>query len=217
MSRVLLLDFDGVFIRNRKISSYVGTQCTRLLAHKKNLNMKQARKINSHLYPLYGHTSFILSKEYGIDCSIKDFNDIVYHEYINYKHIHNMITVNDVEYADQLVSKIVSKHDNVFIFTNAVDTWCMEVLRMLHIQDCIPRSHILSSDLLPVLKPDHKAYDKVDRMLEIFQPNAKQRIFVDDQLANIDPIINKTNWTGIYYPPMQTLDYLEKQICQNLK
>lgn len=214
----LLLDFDGVIIRNKKISSYVAHQCTRLLADYGGLTMQRAKVLNDKLYPVYGHTSYILEKDLNIPCSIKAFNKAIYSSYINYDQVKKMISKDDREYAQEFrkIIRDAEIKENVFIFTNANDIWCMYILMQLDILDLIPRSNVLSSNVLKSLKPSKIAYDAAAFYVDCFAKHEakNQIVFVDDQAKNIEPIQNDPKWNEsfAYSGSDASLEFLKKHL-----
>lgn len=216
----LLLDFDGVIMRNPRVNRYVATTCTRFLARRADLSFHQAAKINQEKYPIYGHTSQILVRDFKIPCSITSFNEGVYAELIDYGLIKRMITPEDRAYVRTLYDMLFYMHTPVFsqdrtlIFTNAMDTWCKEILPMLGMPSNA-FGHILASNThtdVKLLKPEVTAYTEADRQTQQVIPHMQRVVFIDDQLHNVNPTILPVHWKGIHYPHHMTLFELSKQL-----
>lgn len=216
----LLLDFDGVIMRNPNVNRYVSTTCTRFLARRADLSFHQAAEINREKYPIYGHTSQILVRDFKIPCSITSFNEGVYAELIDYGLIKRMITAEDRAYVRTLYDMLFYMHTPVFsqdrtlIFTNAMDIWCKEVLLMLGMPSNA-FGPILASNThtdTKLLKPEVAAYKEADIQTRWVVPEMQRVIFVDDQLHNVNPTILPSHWKGVHYPDAMTLFQLSEQL-----
>lgn len=209
--RALLLDFDGVVLRNHKIHRYVGNVCTRVLSQKAKLDYATAKDVNSRWYPIYGHSSFIIDKKYGIPCSVKEFNDLVYEKYMDFDLVQQMLSPQDIVYAHQFADVIdTCAPDTTFLFSNANDRWCANLMSMLGIQGAIPTSRYLCSDNLEALKPSNKSYSNAENHVRRAFPDVTQFVGVDDQAKNVRGMCKRRDWIGIYYTPSWTPNDLKE-------
>lgn len=211
--RALLLDFDGVVLRNQKVKKYVEHCCTKLLSHKVNIPYKTARQVNQQLYPVYGHTSFIINRDYNVPCSMEQFNDTIYNEYINYKYIEKLLSFEDVAYAKQF-ERLVStwNPDTVFIFSNATDVWCANILLMVGLGGLIPGTNMLCSNLLKALKPSYNAYAEAESQARLLIPTLSSFVFVDDHANNLLPVKDFAHWHTFHYTADNTPESLHKYL-----
>lgn len=200
----LLLDFDGVMVRNTKVQKHVSQSCVRLLANKSGLTLRQASRMNKQLYPLYGHSSFILQRNYKIDCGIEEFNHLVYNEYIDYAKVKRLLTSDDTAYAAEM-ARIIHRWgpEKTFIFSNAVDVWCENLLLMMGVSDVIPPQNIMCSNHLRALKPSPSAYAEAEFRVGLIMPELVSGCytFVDDHAQNILAVKHRPRWIPYYYPP----------------
>lgn len=218
----LLLDFDGVIIRNHRVQRYVGNTCTRYLAREAGIRFPEAARINRIKYPKYGHSSYILSYDYKVPCSIAAFNVGVYKHLIDPSVVQRLLTPEDRTYALSLLN-MLRKHgwmpDSTFIFTNAMDSWCLDVLNLLNLDLKAFTNHgILSSNALGALKPTPHAYKEAEFLVSSLLPNADHFVFVDDHEGNlVIPKSSKTKWYGIHYPANMQLEQLSEEMSKKLR
>ena len=83
----LLLDVDGVIVRDRLLFAHVKHNATRYV-EKKLPDCKDPAAVNRTLYLAHGHTARGLQNSFGIDAS--DFNDFVYDKSLM-AHLHEVL------------------------------------------------------------------------------------------------------------------------------
>lgn len=183
-----LLDFDGVIVRNPRVSAHVSRACVRYMAKKASISIDKARDLNRTWYPELGHSSRVLQERLGIPCTVQEFNDAVYTEFIEYDQIKYMLVATDFLHANALIGK---GHDCA-IFSNAPSTWCRRMLGMLQV-DHEPRLVIGSDTIGHVLKPSMVAYGRVEKLI-----GGKPGVFVDDDLQNVTSA-TRLGWNAVYF------------------
>jgi phosphoglycolate phosphatase-like HAD superfamily hydrolase len=222
--RVLLLDFDGVLLRNPHVNRYVGNACTRWLADRTRQSYAQARKANK----AHGHTSIVLQKVYKIPCSVEVFNQEVYKRYLSSEVMSRLLARNadaDKKEAGRWVERIIQPWqqthgpNSVFVFSNAPTAWCKTLMRALGTRDAIPDACYMGSNTLGALKPYWQAYLRATEAVKQLCPDARHIVFVDDHIPNLTPIhMNptllsaNTRWEAIHYPAHHDVVALESTL-----
>lgn len=221
LQRALLLDFDGVVVKNKRVQNYVGHACTQFFAKKTGLSYNKAKKLNQQLYPLYGHSSLALQKKLNIPCSIQDFNKGVYCDLIDYAVVKRLLCRDDFTYARALATLVGSFYDpcQTYIFSNAPDVWCIFLLRTLGIEYLVTeKKGFLCSNTFNCIKPMPEMYARAAAATQLRQPNLQHIMFVDDSLINFAPIMNESQWSTVHYLPGKgaNLDQLKNSLMYEL-
>lgn len=204
LKKVVLVDFDGVVLRNKiadvqvakRASIYTWRKINSIKSHNhKLISPKQAEDICYNLYKGYGHTLTGL-KHIGIpNCHMKDYNKLVY-DTIDYDKIRCFN--NDFDDLRVLINYCIEHHHEIYFFSNAPYRWMLKILKdhpdiLSHIDDL---RHVLkiNEDDETFLKPYSHIYDKINS--HFFKDNI---IFIDDNIGNIRPIIDNIAWTNILF------------------
>ena len=183
MNRTLLLDIDGVLIRDKNLISHVRDNCVRYV-QTKFPSCKNPVETNRTLYLAYGHTARGLRDVHHIDVS--DFNEHVYDR-------HLMDHLTEVIYSNEFQKEARDLHDlmhtgwSIALFTNAPIQWARPVARA--ISDRIYVSCVGSD--LTALKPEPGAYMSF--------MNGGNHIYVDDSLKNLGPTRKMKHWNPVYF------------------
>jgi phosphoglycolate phosphatase-like HAD superfamily hydrolase len=121
-SKALLLDVDGVIIKNRRLLSNVATNITHYSAKKLHLSPKDAIRVNKLLYSEYGHSFRGLKKACGVTCSLDNFNHEVYDTNI----MSELLELRDdfqhslhAQHLRELAVACKTKGIPIYIFSNA--------------------------------------------------------------------------------------------------
>ena len=190
--RALLLDFDGVILRNAKVRTYVQDACARLFAEKTRMPPRVAARVNRERYPLYGHTSILLTKEFGIPCTVQGFNRDVYECMVKYDEVKKLLEDQDVDWIMDMSTALPL--DRAYVFSNAPTVWCKTLSDYLGLTG-IPEERFLCSDRLQHLKPHPKAFLTADK----FVSSTVGYFFVDDDPGNISAALNHKTWDGLLF------------------
>lgn len=197
----ILLDVDGVLIRDKVLLDHVKNNVVRYVK-KKLPGLKRHEQLNSLLYKSYGHTAIGLTKEFGIDT--RDFDDYVYNRYL-ISHLYDYFFSDEFKNDTQIVKTLCDTHD-VSFFSNAPLKWTEPIREAIDLR-------INNSD--GNLKPKLESYLKFGN---------KQITFVDDKMCNLIPTAFLNNWTPIHYSEkietefietIQSLDCLKNKIDYN--
>lgn len=178
MSHRLLLDIDGVLIRDDILLNHVKSNVVRYVS-KKLPTMKRPEKMNNLLYKAYGHTAIGLHKEFGLDT--RDFNDYVYNRYL-IAHLDDYIQHDENFKRDALILQRICDSTDVSFFSNAPLNWTEPIREAIDL-----RIKNTSGNL----KPKFESYLKFGLDNKI--------VFVDDKIENLIPTVMLSNWTPIQY------------------
>lgn len=208
-SKALLLDVDGVVVKNNKLLSKVTTNITRYYAKKLHLPHKDAIKVNKVLYSEYGHSYRGLKKACGVTSTLDDFNYTVYDndimlelEELKKDYHHAMHS----QHLRELAVACKTKEIPIYIFSNAPFNWCYKALEISGLCNYVPVDHIISCDHeVPRhfhddgFKPIKGVYDKLHDYIDFMECDNKTLAFVEDSFKNLVPIIGQHEWVPIYY------------------
>lgn len=182
MSKTLLLDVDGVLIRDTSLFSHLNDNVEKYVRAKVPQS-KNPRALNAMLYKKYGHTSIGLKKVFGIDAS--DFDQCVYNRQL-IDHLWYVLSGNEFQGEAELIHEIASRGDwKVSLFSNAPLAWTMPVSQAIS-------DHIGISDH-EYLKPQGLAYAG-------FSPY-DMYMYVDDKVENLRPVKDLVNWRPVHFSP----------------
>ena len=192
----LLLDLDGVVFKNHRAHDYVAHRCNKFVSHVTRIkNKEQARFINKSLYEKTGHTVLGL-QAMGYNISVKEFNDYVYNKKLDLGEICNKELVG-------LEKRCRAMNLDVYIYSNAPDSWVENVLTAMNTK--IPTLGNITSEHI---KPNIESYNMVEAIFK-----NKPIMFVDDKMINIEPVLNRNNWTTFWYCPNTQATNLTKTIA----
>lgn len=181
----LLLDVDGVIIRDRLLLAHVKHNATRYV-HSKLPNCADPVSVNRSLYLAYGHTARGLSTGFGIDCS--DFNEKVYDKSL-LSHLADTLETPEFQADAEHISNLIFYGWPVTLFSNAPYEWVAPVARAISDQVRIrcPGSNPAKS----YLKPEPGFYKEFDTCTDYY--------FVDDSLKNLGAVRDMENWYPIHF------------------
>lgn len=202
LKKVVLIDFDGVILRNKQadvqVAKRAGIYTWRKINSIKSHNHKlispnQANDISYNLYKGYGHTLTGL-KSIGVpNCHMKDYNKLVY-DTIDYEKIRKYN--NNFDDTRELINYCIEHRHEIYFFSNAPYRWIYNILK--DSQDILSSVHDvrkvldIHEDDEKYLKPYSQIYDKINSHFQ-----KENIIFIDDNIGNFKPIINNITWTNI--------------------
>lgn len=179
MKRTILLDVDGVIIRDRILLNHVRNNVVNYVRTKLPKEQNPAQ-VNNLLYKAYGHTAIGLEKEYGIDTS--DFNSKVYTRKV-LGHLDDFLEFsNEFTRDSKTIRRILSMGYDVELFSNAPLVWTEPVRR------AIDDFRVSNGEYS---KPKMSSYLKFDPTVDY--------IFVDDKMCNLLPCLFFKNWTPVHF------------------
>lgn len=179
----ILLDIDGVIIRNKPLLGHVRNNIIRYVDSKVKTN--NPAHLNDILFKAHGHTAKGLEKEFGIDTS--DFNSFVYD-------VHAIDHLYDVLKRDEEFKKdadiIKSLGNDVSFFSNSPLVWS------------IPVRNAINKNIHTAVytKPDIKNYSMW---------NDRDVIIVDDRIDNLLPALFFKNLTPIHFSEYKESDTIK--------
>lgn len=192
----MMLDFDGVLLRNQRVQKFIGHRCTEYLAKRTGLSFAHAKRINQARYPVHGHTAFVLERDFGIPTRPKEFNAGVYGD-IDYDRMRAMLTDRDITYTREFLETWNIDKRSSFVFTNAPRQWVLELDKVLRMP--FEDYRILGSDVLGYFKPDPRAYAEAEFFVHLVMPHANALCLVDDSVENVKMAMVLPRWTGTYF------------------
>jgi hypothetical protein len=181
-SKSLLLDIDGVLLRDKDLSNHVRANCVRYVKSKVPM-CKDPYKMNSAFYNTYGHTALGLQQVLNIDTF--DFNHKVYDKQL-INHLWSILSSTEFKKDATEIHSWVKEGWNIQLFTNSPIDWSL------------PVSHAISDEISIAcdgiyLKPETGAYMKFD--------NKIKHTFVDDSLRNLDAVSAMSMWRPVHFSP----------------
>lgn len=196
MSNVLL-DFDGVLFKNKKIHDLIKERSVCYVSHRMKVSKLKANDINTYHYKNFGHTT-IHMKSNENNINVNDYNNLVF-ENLNWDYIESLITQDDIDHM-QLFLDTTDNRCMHYLFSNAPLSYCDNIMR-LHGYNLFEvfDHNVFTSDIINIrfkednnlLKPLPGVYDKID---EFFSSHEKPIHFIDDSQINLDPLKYNHRW-----------------------
>lgn len=180
MYKSLLLDIDGVLVRDRLLMEHVKDNCVRYVAAKLP-ESKNPGVVNSVMYLAHGHTARGLQKSFQMDTS--DFNEKVYDKRL-IEHLSEVIYGNEFQQEAKEIHALTENDWKVTLFTNSPIEWAGPVARAIGDNvyvDCAGSE----------FKPAASRYTSFPKHMTI--------LYVDDSLKNIGTARFLSNWHSVYF------------------
>ena len=185
MGPCLLLDVDGVILRDRNLFAHVKHNAT-LYVKSKLPECEDPSETNKFLYLAHGHTARGLNKTFGIDAS--DFNDFVYDKSLM-AHLADVLETQTFKNDAATIHSLTERGWPVTLFSNAPLQWVQPIA--LAINDKV-KIRVPGPDLTRAcFKPDPAFYKEFDSCGSYY--------FVDDSLKNIGTVRTWPNWRPIHF------------------
>lgn len=207
--KALLLDVDGVVLKNPRVLYNVAQKITRYVRKviPQRVSAMEADEINRCLYSTFGHTHRGLTHVYGPNVpTMAEFNAAIYDDEImqqlwTYRN-DNLMQARALE-VHALTERAARLGMPVYLFSNAPTVWCAAVCEALDLQ--IQQDDMLGVDH-PVfrnkfVKPDRQLYEGVDAYIthtHRYQAEPGHILFVDDSWTNIAPVVSTDGWTPVH-------------------
>lgn len=186
----ILLDFDGIILRNEKINKIIEEKSIDFVHKKLNKSHFKSERINKFLYKTYGHTANGIANYTSekLEDIVLDYNDFVF-DNINYQDLSSYLTKDDKVRIKMLSHRSKIYEHKYGLFTNAPLSWCVSLFNFLEedLFNMIDKDKVFTSDG-GVLKPNKLVYEKVENNLE------NKIHFIDDSNINLLPIKNNNKW-----------------------
>ena len=209
VSKVLLLDVDGVVCQNPKVFTAIRHKITHYVRKHMpgRMTLQEASSVNDIVYKTYGHTLLGLQavRQKKLP-TLDDFNMAIYDqqtlEFLQNNSWNPDMQKRALEVYD-LCEEAKNRNIPIYLFSNAPYQWCKKVVDILELKTHLPYENILTSDH-PVfqdglLKPNPKVYRTItDYLHHKYQDKTIKFIFVDDSWMNLAPVIGSTCWTPLH-------------------
>jgi len=181
----LVLDIDGVLLRDKALMDHVRHNCERYVKAKLP-ECKEPARVNRLMYSTCGHTARGLQNLFGVDTS--DFNKKVYDVPLR-THLWEVLGSTEFQKEAAEINKIAQTDWNVTLFTNSPIEWAGEVARAIsdRVHVVCPGGNIVDTHI----KPDGAAYRDFGKH--------QTHIFVDDSLVNLNTARWLPNWHPVYF------------------
>jgi len=173
----LLLDCDGVVVRDRLLMAHVKHNATHYVQHKIP-DCKDPADVNNIMSLVYGHTARGIENGFKIDAS--DYNSYVYDKSLM-NHLADVLEGPNFQKDAEIINEIINDGWDVTLFSNAPVEWLWPTA--LSISDMVKCKSVK-------YKPETHAYDWFDD---------KNNIYVDDSLKNLGAIRKRSNWKPIHF------------------
>jgi len=181
----LLLDIDGVIVRDRRLFSHVKHMASRYVKSKFP-ECENPVQMNSTLYLAHGHTARGLEEAFQVDAS--DYNEFVYDKNLM-KHLEIVLKEDQFKNDAESINTLMSLGWDVTLFTNAPLQWAWRVSLAINDQVGI---HCPGPDAVrAIYKPDPLFYESFD--------NGQKYYFVDDSLKNLGAVRHRKNWRTLLF------------------
>lgn len=182
----LLLDVNGVVLRDRELLTHVNDNCVAYVQKKVPLS-KNPNETARLLCAAYGHVSKGLQKVYGIDT--RDFVDEVYDKRLM-SHLQAVVCGTEFQRDADIIHGLANMHDwKVSLLTNAPLKWSQ------CIKDAI-------GDVYLVPDKDTAVY-----------PQHHVHLYVDDSPLNIESKLRLPNWNPILFTNSKNKKAPYIQVC----
>ena len=185
MAKSLLLDIDGVLVRNPLLLQHVKSNCVEYVRAKLP-EYKDPVETNRHLYLAHGHTALGLQKSFKIDTS--DFHEKVYDKRLM-DHLAEVIYGTDFQMDAEIIHGLTREGWDVTLFTNSPSQWATPVARAI-------------GDNIKVkcAGPDaRRSYLKPEALFYKGFPTSQTHIYVDDSLKNLGTARFMQNWVPVHF------------------
>lgn len=179
MNKSLVLDIDGVLVRDPLLLAHVKSNIIEYVRRKVPLCSQPAR-LNSVLYKKHGHTARGLQQAFKLN--VDDFNEKVYNSRVH-DHLWSVLSGTEFQQDAKILHELTQSGWDVTLFSNSPLYWSLPVSQA--ISDHVKVHH----DGL-FLKPDVRAY--------MFDPERKH-LFIDDMIANLQTASTLPNWVPVHY------------------
>lgn len=179
----LLLDIDGVLIRDRPLLAHVRANCVRYVKNKVPA-CKQPNRLNQMMCTSSGHTAKGLRDSFGIDVS--DFNDSVYDNHLQTR-LWEVLSSTEFQRDAAEIHKLTKNGWKVSLFTNSPMMWAGQVAHAISDEVYV---QCPDNQLHMPLKPDVGAYNFSKHHVHIF---------VDDSIRNLNAAKNLPNWKPVLF------------------
>ncbi len=207
VSRMLLIDFDGVVLRNNRCVRYQCDQSAKFVQKVTGMSLKASEALNTQCYPRYGHTVTMLNKLFNSVTTLEEYNEFVFDskkmsELLDGKF--DLHTCQHFTSFDPLIDKCAKADISTAIFTNASLSW-VEYCTMKVSPQLLKRVKVVYPRHTKEMKPNRRAYDNIELLFPV-----EEYWFVDDSKANLVEPSNRNNWIPFHYIQTSTIKDMQE-------
>jgi len=196
MSSVLLLDFDGVVLRNKQLSLYQSRRSAKFLQKHTHLPLATCIKLNNEYYPKYGHTVLMVNHIFRKNTTLEEYNEYVFDKH-HLNRLNNLVcerSVDQIKGFKDVFNTCAANDMDWAIFSNANINWVLHFSKLGGLEDVTDRK-IIYPQTLDMLKPKKKAYDNIENIYS----QCCTIVFVDDSSINLEEPEKRDNWIPIHF------------------
>ena len=181
----LLLDVDGVIIRDQLLLAHVKHNAIRYVRDKLP-KCEDPAAVNRSLFLAYGHTARGLQTGFGIDAS--DFNEKVYDKSL-LVHLADVIDSREFQTDAERINDSILAGWPVTLFSNAPHCWVDPIARAIgdRVKVRCPGPDLSNAHL----KPESGFYQEFDTCTDYY--------YVDDSMKNLGAVRGMKNWYPIHF------------------
>lgn len=192
---VVLVDFDGVILKNARAGHYVKKRICSYIAKSTGIrDMKLIESFNRELYTSHGHTLLGLHK-HGFNVNLKDFNNYLYGDRQTYQYLE--LLPEELSSWNKFMSTMKDNGMSVKLFSNSGIEWMTHFIgydsSLLEFHDWLDSNYKEHMVYNATLKPERNVYD----LLMYKYPNEKYH-FIDDKVTNFAYIDRDSRWIKIW-------------------
>jgi hypothetical protein len=180
MNKSLVLDIDGVLIRDSLLLAHVRSNVVEYV-RKKVPWCKEPARLNTILYKKYGHTARGLQQAFKIDAS--DFDENVYDGRLH-DHLWSVLSGTEFQEEAKIIHEISQSGWDVTLFSNSPLYWSLPVQQAISDQVNVYHDGVF-------FKPDVRSYVYFDK--------DRKHLFVDDSIVNLKTARTLPNWIPVHY------------------
>lgn len=182
---LILFDFDGVLLNNKKINDYVVDKSVEYVEKRVNCSKSRAKIINNKVYHKLGHTAKLFGNHKK---AVQDYNDFVFNE-TTLKDVKKLLNENDEKHFNDVIR--MKKDFSYGIFTNTSSIWYTTILDHYNIYNSFDSNYCFDSDN-GLIKPNPISYDSINQCV----PSNLNIHFLDDNKLNILPACSYDRWSN---------------------
>ena len=195
MSKLVLIDFDGVVLRNEISNQYLSDRAKSYVSYKTNI--RNVSHFANDLYVTHGHTHIGLDR-HKYASSLREFNSYMYGDENLYAHL--QMSFYEQKKWLEFKQSLDTNNIDIKFFSNSPSKWLEHFIKY-NISDIFDFSkHIEKFSINDkmynlMLKPQPLVYNIADiKYGEIYS----EIFFIDDKLANLHAAAD-TNWIKILF------------------
>lgn len=193
--QVLLLDFDGVILRNRNLMAYQAQKSAKFVQHHTHLHRDTCERINQKWYPHFGHTVTMLNEVFHKRVALAEYNSYVFNP-VAIKRLNNLVdneTAETFRAYEKVFEACLERGWDWRVFTNAHVDWVMHFSNLF--ASSITEDKIIWPKYTTEMKPYEDAYANCEAMM----PDAAMFLLVDDSPTNLVHPKNRIKWVPLQW------------------